>query len=254
MAVIDTTISWPNGVDVDDAGNVYIGSANDGVIYKIDASYSSTTFASVPVQGAIHFGPEGYLYVCEKNDGKIVRISPDGSTVEDVVEVSDVVDFDWDENGNMYIVSGDNGLYMMASGSNSADELAVDLGSIKNCRVFGGYVYVSKIWESQITRFEIVEGGIGEEEMYLEADTPSSFEFDVNGTMYWAYAWGISLNAYAPGGAEEAVLYEEELQTPMRYMVFHGQYLYVVYPGWADIGMTFRLFMNVEGAPRYGRM
>jgi hypothetical protein len=254
IVIVDSTISWPNGVDVDDAGNVYIGSANDGVIYKIDASGTSTSFAEVPVQGHIHFGPENYLYVCEMNDGKIVRISSDGGTIEDVVELESVVDFDWDANGNMYLVTNEDGLYMMPSGTNSAEELAVDIGSVKNCRVFGGYVYVSKIWDSQITRFEIVEGGVGEEEVYYEADTPSSFDFDVNGTMYWAHAWEVSLFVYAPGGAEEATLYEDELMTPMRYMTFHGQYLYIVYPGWADIGMTMRLFMNVEGAPRYGRM
>ena len=246
--IVDSTISWPNGVDVDDNDNVYIGSANDGVIYKIDPSGTMTTFAEASVQGHIHFGPQNYLYVCEKNDGKIVRISPDGGTVEDVVEVDDVVDFDWDSNGNMYIVSADNGLYMMPAGSNSAEEIAEDLGSIKNCRVFGGYVYISKIWENLITRFEIVEDGIGEEEDYLESDV------DKNGVLYWANAWEVSLYAYAPGGAEEAVLYEDELMTPMRYMAFHDQYIYVVYPGWADVGMTMKILMNVDQAPRYGRM
>ena len=252
--IVDSTISWPNGVDVDDNDNVYIGSANDGVIYKIDPSGTMTTFAEASVQGHIHFGPQDYLYVCEKNDGKIVRISPDGGTIEDVVEVDDVVDFDWDSNGNMYIVSADNGLYMMPAGSNSAEEIAEDLGSIKNCRVFGGYVYISKIWENLITRFEIVEDGIGEEEDYLESDVPSSFDFDKNGVLYWANAWEVSLYAYAPGGAEEAVLYEDELMTPMRYMAFHDQYIYVVYPGWADVGMTMKILMNVDQAPRYGRM
>jgi len=254
IVIVDSMISWPNGVDVDDDGNVYIGSANDGIIYKIDPTGASSTFAELPIQGHIHFGPQKYLYACEKNDSKIVRISPDGSTIEDVVEVPDVVDFDWDANGNMYMVSGDNGIYMMAAGTNSAEELAVDLGSVKNCRVFDGYLYISKIWESQITRFELIEGGVGEEEMYFEADTPSSFDFDKNGTLYWTHAWEVSLFAYAPGGAEESTLYEDELMTPMRYMTFHGSYIYVVYPGWAEIGMTMRVFMNVEQATRYGRM
>jgi sugar lactone lactonase YvrE len=252
VVTIDEEISWPMGVDVDDAGNVYVGSANDEAIYKISPTGEKTTFASVPIVGAIHFGPDNYLYVCEMREGKIVRISPDGSTIEDVVEVEDAVDFDWDANGNMYINANENGIYMLPPGG-SVTEVAVDIGATKNIRVFGDYLYVSKIWDDAITRFDISGEGLGDEESYLENDVPLGLDFDVNGVLYWSSAWTETLFLYAPGGSEEAAIYEDELLTPMRYMTYHGQYIYIVFPGGRDIGTVIKIYIGVDQAPRYGR-
>ena len=255
VTTIDDVTTWPMGVDVDDEGNVYFGSAEDGAVYKVTPAGEKTTFAEVPIVGAIHFGPEGYLYICEMWDGKIARISPDGSTVEDVVEVDNAVDFDWDEDGNMYISSNENAIFMMPPGG-AANEVVPDVGAIKNLRVYDDYVYISKIWDGVITRFPIIAGGLGDEEIYMPedvADTPLGFDFDMNGVMYWSHAWETSLFVYAPGGAETATFYEDELETPMRYMTYHGQEMYIVFPGNADIGRVFKVYIGVDQAPRYGR-
>lgn len=256
LTVIDEEIVWPNGVEVDDSGNVYIGSAADGIIYKIAPDGSKSEFAAVPINGAMRFGPNGYLYVCEKGEGKIVRISPDGSSIEDVVDVSDAVSLDWDADGNMYIVSGDYGIFMLDTGGNLT-EVASDIGSVKNCRVFGNYLYANKIWESVIVRFPLTGSGLGDEEVYLDVTgdelSPSSFEFDKNGTMYWTHAWEVTLYTVNPDGSEGEVLYEGQLMTPMRYMIFHEKSLYIVFPGWGDVGMTMSAYIGVEHAPYYGR-
>ena len=39
----------------------------------------------------------------------------------------------------------------------------------------------------------------------------------------------------------------------MRYMTYYGQDIYIVYPGWADIGRVFKVHIGVDQAPRYGR-
>jgi hypothetical protein len=245
LSVIDEEIEWPNGVDVDDAGNIYIGASDDKIV-KIAPD------ASVPVKGAIRFGPQNYLYVCEKWEGKIVRISPDGSSIEDVVEVPDAVSLDWDANGNMYIVSGDYGIFMLDTGGNLT-EVASDIGSVKNCRVFGDYLYVSNIWDGVIVRYPLTGSGLGDEEIVVETDSPSAFEFDSEGRMYFAKAWEVDLYTLEPDGSEGEVLYEGQLMTPMRYMTFYDKKMYIVYPGWGGVGMTMSAYIGVEAAPNYGR-
>jgi len=68
LSVIDEEVFWPNGVEVDDAGNVYIGASDDKIV-KIAPDGTPSDFASVPVKGQIRFGPGNYLYVCEKWEG-----------------------------------------------------------------------------------------------------------------------------------------------------------------------------------------
>ncbi|HOT95529.1 MAG TPA: IPT/TIG domain-containing protein [bacterium] len=250
ITTLDEEISWPNGVAVDEMGNVYVGSANDGVIYRITPEGEKTTFAEVPVSGSIHFGPNKYLYVCVKGEGKIVRISPDGGTVEDVVTVDAPVDFTWDKNHNFYVMSDVAGVYKIVG----SDTVRVaTIGSGKNVRVFNDHLYVNDIWNSTILSFPITAEGLGEEEVVIETDSPSTLEFDAEGTLYYAQAWETSLYTLRADGSEE-VLYEGELMTPMRYSAFKGKYIYLVYPGWADIGAVMRVYIGIDAAPDYGIM
>jgi sugar lactone lactonase YvrE len=250
LTTVDEEISWPNGVAVDDDGNVYVGSANEGIIYRIAPDGGKTAFAEVAVSGSIHFGPNKYLYVCEKGENKIVRISPDGGSVEDVIEVDAPNDFTWDANHNMYIISEAIGVYKVVD---NAPVLLAEVGSGKNVRVFGDHLYVNDIWNGTILRYAITADGLGEAEVALETDSPSTLEFDTDGTLYYAQAWEISLYTLKSDGSEE-VLYDGQLMTPMRYSAFKGKYIYLVYPGWADIGMLMRAYIGVEGAPEYGIM
>jgi sugar lactone lactonase YvrE len=254
LRVIDNEVAWPKGVAVDDDGNVYIGSATDSAIYKITPDAVKTQFAKVAINGAIHFGPQNYLYVCQKDSGRVVRISPDTTTIEDVALVPGVVDFDWDTNGNLFLASGDDGIYVMDSGG-TVTPLATSLGAVKNLRIFDNYVYISKIWDGVISRFAISGTGIGPEEIYLDVTgdelSPSSMEFDSEGTLYWTHAWDTSLFTLKQDGETET-LYEGELMTPMRYMTFKGKTIYVVFPGWGDVGQTMSAYIGVEQAPRYG--
>jgi len=256
LSVIDEEVVWPNGVEVDDAGNIFIGSAADGIIFKITPAGDKSEFAAVPVSGGMKFGPGGYLYICAQGEGKIIRVSADGSTVEDYVEVESPVGFDWDANGDMFIVSNwidaeEAGGIMKYSGGSLT--LQAVIPSPKNCRVFGNYLYVNDIWEGRIIRFEIAGGSLGEEELVLEADSPSCLEFDADGRMYYTHAWEINLYTLEPDGTPGEILYEGQLMTPMRYMIFRNKKLYIIYPGWGDVGMTMSAYIGVESAPYYGR-
>ena len=251
VITIDEETNWPNGVAVDSQENVYVGSASDGVIYKITPDHEKTEFAQVAISGAMDFGPEGYLYVCVQGDNKIVRVSPDGGTVEDVVEVESPVDFDWDANKNFYVVSNSGAVVTFDPNGTQID---VDSVSSPKCiRVFGDHVYVSDIWEGNILRFEITATGLENEEVVLEGDSPLGIEFDNEGTMYYTLAWETSLFTLAQDGTEE-ILFEGQLQTPMHYLNTFKKWLYIVYPGGGDVGVVLKTYTGVEEAPNYGRM
>lgn len=254
LETIDDEIVWPNGVAVDENDNIYVGSADEGVIYKITPGGAKTQFASVPISGSMRFGPQHYLYVCEQGDDKIERISPDGSTVEEVTSVSSPVAFDWDQNGNMYIIENESGIDRLDPSGTLT--YMTDFSTAKTCRVFENYLYVSAIWDGKISRFEITAGGLGDEETLLEdLDSPLAIEFDTDGIMYYTTAWESSLFTLGPDGSEET-LYEGELgddaESPMHYLNFFGKKMFIVHPGWGDVGMTLSAYIGVEQAPNYG--
>ncbi|HFE65236.1 MAG TPA: hypothetical protein ENK14_12605 [Caldithrix sp.] len=250
LSTIDEEILWPMGVAVDDSDNVYIGSAGDEVIYKITPDGTKSQFAAVPVSGAIEFGPGNYLYVCEQGEGKIVRISPDGTTVEDVVTVDSPIDFDWDANGDMYIVSNWIGINRFDTGGGLTQVASIDNG--KCLRIFESNLYVSDIWNGVIKKYDITANGLENEEDIYEGDSPLGIEFDAEGTMYFTEAWETSLYTMKPDGTQE-VLYEGQLMTPMHYLTFYKKKMYIVYPGWGDVGQTMSAYIGVEQAPNYGR-
>jgi sugar lactone lactonase YvrE len=250
LEVICEDIVWPNGVAVDEEGNVYVGSAAEGVIYRIRPDKSKEVFCSVPVNGSIEFGPNGYLYVCAQQEGKIVRVSPDGSTVEDVVAADHPVDFDWDANGYLYIVC--NGVGIARWDGVGDVELVAEVENPKSIRVFGSALYVTDIWNGKIYRFDITAGGLENQQTVYEGEAPVGLEFDAEGTMYFTEAWETSLYSMKPDGSIE-VLYEGELMTPMRYLTFYGKKMYIVFPGWGEEGEVMSAYIGVMQAPNYGR-
>ena len=250
LSVISDEINWPMGVEADDQGNVYVGSATDEVIYKFDSEGNMSVFAEVPVSGSIGWGPGGYLYIAQSWEEKIVRVSSDGQTVEDyLTDIETPVDFDWDSNGNMYICSNDAG-FKMYDGS-SITHLADIGGGAKSCRVYGTAVYLTNIWDGQIMKFPIIEGGVGPAEIIYEGDSPVGLEFDEEGTLYFTEAWEMTLYTLTQDGSSET-LFEDQLMTPMRYLTFHDKILYAVYPGWGEVGEVMSIYIGVEQAPNYG--
>lgn len=254
LAVIDEEIVWPMGAAIDDNDNVYVGSSNEGIIYKIDPAGTKTAFANVPISGSMEFGPENYLYICTQNDGKIVRVSPDGNTVEDVVEVDAPIDFDWDVDGNMYIVSNAGAIYKYDT-SGGLTEVA-SIGSPKCLRIFENILVVSDIWNGNILRYDITASGLENEQVINSDYTPLGIEFDENGMLYFTHAWGATLYAMQPeAGAEVQALFDEQLVSTMHYLTFYHKKMYITAPAGSseDPGTTMSAYIGVEQAPNYGR-
>lgn len=254
LTVVDEEISWPKGVAVDAGGNVYVGSGNDGIIFKITPAGDKTEFAHYPVNGSMHFGPNGYLYVCDQEAHMISRISPDGATIEDYF-VSDslrVIDFDWDAGGNLYLVANDHGVFRKDPAG--AVTLVGEVGTAKSCRVFQNYLYVTDIWATgSVWRYEITASGLENGEIIYtnEGSPPTGLEVDNEGTVYISEAWDVHILAIKADGSTER-LYDGELATPMRYLTLHNKTMYAVHPGWGDVGIVYAAYIGIEQAPRYG--
>lgn len=245
-------INWPMGVDADTDGNVYVGSAGDEVIYKIDSDGEKSVFAEVAPSGAIRFGPENWLYVCQSWEGTVTRISPDGTNEELYAEVEAALDIDWDASGNTYVLQNWGGgiIRIDPSGNQTVVvESGVYEGEIKSCRIFGDYFYFTEIWGSTIWRMDITSNGLENPEAVYEGDSPVGIEIDENGTVYFTEAWETTLYTLNPEDGSVEALFEGQLMTPMRYLNFVDKIIYIVYPGWGDVGEVMSVFIGIPQAP-----
>jgi len=269
--ILDEEIGWPGGIDVDADTNVYVGGRNDEVIYKIAKDGTKSVFANVATKGAMHFGPEGWLYFCNLDDDMIHRVSADGKTVEEYVSCPNPVDFDWDANGNLWIISTeywdsppfDMGVFVW---DGTTLTKAVDIagsGNAKSCRVFDGHLYVAGVdWDMSngyggyLYKYPIDGKKLGTRvDLILTMDSddfPLGFDIDEKGTIYYAMAWQQSLFTLTQSGVK-GVMYKDQLQTPSRFITFFGKAVYIVYPGGGDVGQVMMANIGIKQAPRYGR-
>ena len=78
--VFNTQQSYVWSSVADSAGNVYLGTGNDGKIFKVDASGKGTLFSDLAELdvSALTIGKDGALYAGTSPDGKVYRIDASG--------------------------------------------------------------------------------------------------------------------------------------------------------------------------------
>jgi hypothetical protein len=248
-------IDWAMGVVADAEDNVYFGSANEELIYKVDTEGNQTEYASVPVAGALGWGPGDDLYVASSWEGKVFRVSDNGATVEDYVESGAAIDFDWAENGNMYILRNWGEGIDMYDGATVTHVADLD-GEFKSCRILDNYLYAAAIWNGLIVRYPITADGLGAEETFFEGDSPVGIEADGEGNLIFTLAWESTIFVADQEGNVSTV-FEGELGddagSPLRYISYHGKSLYAVHPAWGgDEGSVKQIYLGVDQAPNWG--
>jgi sugar lactone lactonase YvrE len=250
VEVIDDETDWPNGVAHDSDGNVYFGSAENGVIYKLTPDGDKSEFAEVPVNGSMHFASDGYLYVCEQGEGKIVRISPDGGTIEDVVEAESPIDFDWDSDGNMYIVANWDGIYKLDG--TGALTMVAEFSSGKSIRIYESTLYLTEVWDERLWKFDITAGGLENQEAIIDYGGPLGVDVGIDGTVYYTDEDDKTIYKIDQDGTRIA-LFDDQLEDPLRFLSLNGIFMYAVYPGWNGTGQLWKVYVGqTEEAPRYG--
>lgn len=126
--VFDTTQSYVWSSAVDAAGNVYLGTGNDGRIFKVDTSGRGALFTDLAELdvSALAIGKGGEIYAGTSPDGKVYRIDANGKA--DVFFDSNDK-YVWSlavlNDGSLAVGTGENGkIYRVRSG-NAAPEASL---------------------------------------------------------------------------------------------------------------------------------
>jgi hypothetical protein len=252
----------PKGVAVDDEGNLFIGSSNDQAIYRIDAIDSvKTTFAELPVTGTMEFGPNGWLYAVTSSG--LSRISPDGNTIEEVVALNAVRDFDWGPDGSIYLLL----IARIHRFDGSATAEVATVRQAQKLRVFNGYVYVTELANTRVARFEITGNTLGAHAVYFQQNTAlAGLDLDASGNVYASAFVREYVFKAAPDRVNDSDITEipneadrgnpfRKIDTRVGLVYIHNSVMYLVQDqaSAGAVGRIWRIFIDERNAPRYGR-
>jgi WD40 repeat protein len=126
--VFDTTQSYVWSSAVDAAGNVYLGTGNDGRIFKVDASGKGALFSDLAELdvSALAIGKGGEIYAGTSPDGKVYRIDGNGKT-EVFFDSNDK--YVWSlavlNDGSVAVGTGENGKIYRVKSANAAPETSL---------------------------------------------------------------------------------------------------------------------------------
>lgn len=252
-------VANPTGIAIDSDGNMYIASSADDAIYKVDGIDSTrTTFAQADITGPIKFGSDGNLYAVI-SDG-VGKITPDG-TVSTFTTHSGVLDFDFDSNGNLYMLSSTR----IHRFDGSEVTQAATVTRAQKIRVFNGYVYVTELTRSRVSKYEITPTGLGANEPHFIQNTPlSALDIDENGSVYASAYVRDYIMVARPDRENDSDFIEfpneEDRINPFRKIdvrigtiYIHGSVMYLTQDvGNGQIGKMYRLYIGEKNAPRFG--
>jgi hypothetical protein len=250
VSVIDDEIVDPTGVAVDDALNTYISSSAANAIYKINFDGEKTVHANLPITGTLRIGAQDYLYAATTSG--VSRVSTSSSVVESYVTgVSNAFDFDWDANGDMYVINA-NGLYKRTAAGTAT--LLVQNPRFTAVRVFDGAVYVTEGSRRRVWRHEITGTGVGAaESRFLYTTILHGLDFDENGHIYVTMPQRDHI-LEVDHSDQVTEWYPARLPTGMRAINYIDRSIYVVNPAATpgNPGIVWRAYISVKQAPNYG--
>ncbi len=121
------SVALPTGITIDDAGNIYVLSCQNGTITKLAPNGDSILFASSAdfacANGITWVKDTGHLYVVNFSDGNVLEVTPTG----DVSILAAIPN----STGNAHITSFEGELYLTAASLGQIYKVSLDGGSVE---------------------------------------------------------------------------------------------------------------------------
>jgi sugar lactone lactonase YvrE len=103
MTTVMSGIDNPSGIAFDNSGNVFVGSHNGNVIYRISSTGSQTVFTSILRPSGMLFDTQGNLIVGDQRGHTVRSISPSGAVSFFAHGIPSPHTLRWDSKGNLFI-------------------------------------------------------------------------------------------------------------------------------------------------------
>ncbi|MGH8103573.1 MAG: hypothetical protein ACREJQ_03525, partial [bacterium] len=118
--VADITDPFVWAATTDGAGNLYVGTGNDGKVYKITPKGDASVYfdSEEPEVHALAFGPDDALYAATSPDGKVYRITGEGKADSFFAPGEKYIwALAFEKNGSLLVATGEKGkLYRVNRG------------------------------------------------------------------------------------------------------------------------------------------
>ena len=262
------------GLEADNDENLYVGLSifPEGTIDKITPPMGNREYAFISAvlqtPYSMRIGPDNNIYYVDGVNPYIIKQDLSTGNPSYAALPGIAFDLDFDENGNFYCGGSGQSLYKVNIDLTSIVAADYTDISIRAIRVFDGFVYVGGnysgsdsanpnigIWRNQILSSD---GELGEKEVVLNwggfAGSNSNITgitFDESGLMYISSDDNVAIGVYSTDGTFSE-LYPKIIFAPIAKMTWGSEkYLYLNYRG--NPRAVYRLNMDVNGAPYYGR-
>jgi len=152
----------PIAIACDGDENIYVATASDKKIYKIDTLGVRTEYGSglSSVTEDMKIGPGGYLYFVRGRPGSLYRVDPGGGTAVRWHNVgTKLYCFDFDADQNAYVAGANDSLYFVdiANDTDRGAAPAIDYSYVA-LRIYDGYVYVAGTYTGLDTNITVTQG------------------------------------------------------------------------------------------------
>ena len=266
--------SYVFGIAIDQPGNVYL-SLEGNEIQRIKPDGSTALFCKTSFLKAdnMKMGPDNTIFATFTGRiRKLVAIDANGTETTYATLPANPKDFDFDENGDIWVSIG-NDVYIVKAEDKSNQKLLTFDRETFTIRVFDGYVYIltkdvsTDATNQKIYRAAIQNETLGEPELVLDVTAATwlnnadvlCFTFSATGTMVLGTnAEPDAVFLYDLSDESHDVLYPGLVPPSIYAMSWdEGSFLYVVQQYEDDEGTRasgiIRIDMAQDGAPYYGR-